>query len=175
MSESWKQNFDFQDWPRILTLTCKLKTNFDKRQKTENNKAQDTELLTKQNGNKRLPSRANDKGQEKRAHDQRQDTEDKVRRISQLPNRHKTRHEDNNSRPRTPDITKDKRKYDETHCNQLKLGHEGLKNLMVSCKIYDKRRKKEHLHQIHNQKLSKILPFILIFLFLPSATSRCIT
>ena len=114
MSESWKQNFDFQDWPRILTLTCKLKTNFDKRQKTENNKAQDTELFTKQNGNKRLPSRANDKGQEKRAHAQRQDTENKVRRISQLPNRHKTRHEDNNSRPRTPDITKDKRKYDET-------------------------------------------------------------
>merc|ERR1712013_252157 len=163
------------DWPRILTLTCKPKTSFDKRQKTKNNKAQDTELLTKQNGNKRLPSRANDKGQEKRAHNQRQDTEGKVRRISQLPNRHKTRHEDNNSRPRTPDITKDKRKYDETHCTQFKLGYEGLKNLMVSCKIYDKRRKKEHLHQIHNQKLSKILPFILIFLFLPSATSRCIT
>merc|ERR1712013_587524 len=114
------------DWPWILTPTCKLKTNFDKRLKAEGDEAQDTGLLAKQNGNKRQPTRAHDKGQDRR------------------------------------------------HCNQPKLGYKGLKDLMVTCKIYDKRSKEEHLYQNHNQKLSKILSFILIFLFLPSATSRCI-
>ena len=158
-----------------MTLTCKLKTNFDKRQKTEGDEAQDTGLLAKQNGNKRQPTRAHDKGEDKRDHDQRQDTEDKVRGISQLPTRHEFIHGDNNSRPRTHDITKDGKIFDRRHCNQSKHGNEGPTDLIVTCKIYNKRRKEEHLYQSHNQKLSKILSFILIFLFLPSATSRCIT
>merc|ERR1712013_249654 len=162
------------DWPWILTPTCKLKTNFDKRLKAEGDEAQDTGLLAKQNGNKRQPTRAHDKGQDRRDHDQRQDTEDKVRGISQLPTRHEFRHGDNNSRPRTQDKTKDRKIFDRRHCNQPKLGYKGLKDLMVTCNIYDKRSKEEHLYQNHNQKLSKILSFILIFLFLPSATSRCI-
>ena len=158
-----------------MTLTYKLKTNFDERQKTEGDEAQDTGLLAKQNGNKRQPTSAHDKGQDRRDHDHRQDTEDKVRGISQLQTRHEFRQEDNISRPRTQDITKDRKTFHRIHCNQPKLDYKGLKDLIVTCKIYNKRRKEEPLYQSHNQKLSKILSLILIFLFLPSATSRCIT
>merc|ERR1712013_46008 len=163
------------DWPWILTPTCKLKTNFDKRLKAEGDEAQDTGLLAKQIGNKRQPTSAHDKGQNRRDHDQRQDTEDKVRGISQSQTRHEFRQEDHISRPRTQDITKDRKTLHRIHCNQPKLDYKGLKDLIVTCKIYNKRRKEERLYQNHNQKLSKILSFILIFLFLPSATSRCIT
>ena len=133
-----------------MTLTCKLKTNFDKRQKTEGDEAQDTGLLAKQNGNKRQPTRAHYKGQDNRNHNQRQDTEDKVRGISQLPTRHEFIHGDNNSRPRTQDITKDRKLFDRRHCNQPKLGYKRLKDLMVTCKIYNERRKEERLYQSHS-------------------------
>merc|ERR1711936_890810 len=93
------------DWPRISTLTCKLKTNFDRRQKTEGDETydtgldiedndkriqtenddivpetrdHDTGLLTKRHDSKELLRRDQDKGLENRDYDERQYIEDKV-------------------------------------------------------------------------------------------------
>merc|ERR1712212_163008 len=61
------------DWPRISILTCKLKTNFNRRQKTEGDEAHDTGLLTTRNDYKELLTRDQDKGPQNRDHYQRQD------------------------------------------------------------------------------------------------------